>query len=250
MAVKPDYVEDPNCKFTLVSGPEGSGKAFFSLWFLHKLVFPNAVDEKELFRVQFTVRAADSRMKHNQRTFPDTVTTMVEEAISAKRKSGEESQGVTTKVELYLHVILSGGSESFKKHFDTDAKLNRIVATLEEKMAYRFVKGVHVTITGSALTKVTADIMEGTKFVMQPWTLENFDAMVDASDHVNKEKVKEAIRIYRSVFQYLLTNAQQAVMLFEIIKDMVSESQKHQLENFINLLATIVFRREDDDVYE
>jgi hypothetical protein len=240
VTAKPDHVQNPKFNFTLVFGPSGSGKTLFCMRRLYELVFPAATYEAEVVRIRVLASDVVDEMEIGNISFPDAVAVKVQEPI--EQKLSDERASNAKMVPLYLHVIVDeAGRDSYKHYFDTAAKIEDIVTALREKMPFQFDKGVHVTVTGVGLQASTAEIdslAETTKFYMQPWALENFDALVQASEHPDEVQVKEIIRRY-PIFQALLTNGRGSYFLYNWVQNMLSKN-RYSFDGCVNLIVSKV----------
>jgi hypothetical protein len=183
--VKPDKIEGPIPSFTLVVGPSGSGKTYFATYRLHELVFPN-VDEKEIVRVHIRPNPVIRYMKHINEgaDCPSSVVDCVKGCI--ERKLGD--LGPVPSVQLYLHVVFddialskNDFKESLEEYMNTTEKIESIVKALQSMKTYKFEKGVHLTLVGTDLDWYTMHIdrADTIKFRMQPWTMNNFNSLLD-----------------------------------------------------------------------
>jgi hypothetical protein len=234
VAVTPLAVERPDFNFTLVLGPSGSGKTMFALRRLPSLIFEQG--EKAIFRVQYRTYIIYTRMLNGNVSFPEAVVSYVQTTI--KVKLSESSLTDVTNVNLGLHVILDeAGSEMYKPWLDSASKITDIVNAIRETMVYKFLKGVHVTLVGTGLELSTMSIdskTEITKFKMQPWTMENFDKLVDVTDYPEKEKVKRAVRRL-PILMSLVANARCAYILLRYaVPEPVFLETKNWMESSLN----------------
>jgi hypothetical protein len=215
VAVTPLEIGSRNFSFTVVLGPNGSGKTMFALRRLPSLIFKGG--ENTMFRVHFHTLMAHDGVMPDSTSFPDDVASYVEQRITQKL-SASCLTNVTT-VNLNLHVILdTAGGESYKPCFDSASKILDIVGALRDKMRYKFTKKIHVTLVGAGLELSTLAIdskTETTKFRMLPWTVEHFEKMIDAADY--KEVVKRVVRSF-PILVSLATNARCAFILFRHVR--------------------------------
>jgi hypothetical protein len=218
--------------YTLVLGPSGSGKTMFALRRLPSMIFEEG--ETFIFRVQFRTKLAYQAVS-SEVSFPEAVATYVQNCITEKL-SGTNFTNLAT-VDLKLHVILDeAGSESYKPFLDSARKITEIVTALQNMVPYRFLKGVHVTLVGTGLELTTLAIdstADTTKFRMQPWTVENFDKLVDVSSYPEKQKVKQAVRRF-PILMSLVANARCAYLLLKAMPEAVFLEKENWLKSSLN----------------
>jgi hypothetical protein len=246
VSVKPDHISDRGNNFTLVLGPSGSGKTYFALYGLPKLAFRETASN-EILVVHFKAYTVNTIMKtEHHPSFPQAVASYVEQQIN-QRLSGKMSASGTyvddsKMVELALLVVIDeAGGDVYKEYFESAENVEAIVTALKEKMDLKFMKRIHVTVAGTRLEATTdaiSSVVQTTKFRMQPWTLRNFDAMVDASTHSDKELVKEVVHSF-SILESLTSNARCAFYLLNVMTD-YSFLRRNRVKQFVGLAISSV----------
>jgi hypothetical protein len=241
----PKLIDDRKPEFTLVLGPSGSGKTVFALRRLPALLFEGTVET--CYRLLFPAVEVTYLMSTTGLSFPDAVASLVQAKIATELSPF----GLTNvkEIDLNLHVTIDeAGVESFKDYFDTKAKIVQIVNAVKTKMRYKFTKEVHITLAGSGLEVTTANIstmVEATKYKMQPWTIKNFEAMVDASHHTNKGLIKSVVQDY-PILEDLASNARCGFFLF---RSMLDERflGKNRKKSFAKVLVSVAADRYCDN---
>jgi hypothetical protein len=248
VSVDPEQVPNRGNDFSLVLGPSGSGKTVFAIFRLHQMVFPDASDT-EILVVHFQADQAlnDDELETNDNfNVPKAIASLVEREIERKLSRKMQQSGVYVDdikiVQLCLHVVVDeAGGGRYKPYFGTLSGINAIVAAVKEQMVYKFTGKVHVSIVGTGLETTTDAInsrVDCTKFRMQPWTCQNFDAMVDASSHSHKSLVKEVVHGF-PILVSLISNARCGFYLLESMTD-YSFLQKNRVKQFVDLIISIV----------
>jgi hypothetical protein len=184
--VVPDKIERSIPNFTLVVGPLGSGKTYFAVNRLYELVFPG-VSETEIVRVLIKPNPVIRYIKKNEGAdCPASIVDCVKGCIERKLEGFGD---VSSSIQLYLHVIFDDISifqndfrESLEEYMNTTEKIEGIVKALKTMAKYNFDKGVHLTLVGNDLDAYTyhIDRDDTIKFRMQPWTKNNFFALLGA----------------------------------------------------------------------
>lgn len=127
------------------------------------------------------------------------------------------------------------GGDEYQEHFKSAAKFREIVAAIETGR-YRF-KEVHLSVAGTRLETTTSEINsseETTKFRMQHWTAENFEALVHSS---NPTRVKEVMR----QFPFLEDIASNGRCAFYLLKSMKAVwIAPNQIKGLVNGLVLSV----------
>jgi hypothetical protein len=242
VSVKPKEVSDRGKVFSLVLGPSGSGKTFFALYGLPELVFE--APQTEILVVHFqSDQAVDRWKRRGLGKFPAAVASMVEERIKTRLAEKMKTlavyvdEGNNEDVQLGLHVIIDeAGGDEYQAFVGTAAGIENIVAALKEEMEYKFKKKVHVSIVGTGLETTTSSIrslVDCTKFRMQPWTLHNFDAMVNASRHhaEKKQLVKDVVHEF-PILESLISNARCAFYLLKCMTESIF-LRKNRVKQFV-----------------
>jgi hypothetical protein len=123
---------------------------------------------------------------------------------------------VYSNIKLGLHVVIDeAGNDEYREYFNTAEKIEEIVTAVQRDMKFTFLKRVHLTLAGTRLETLTDTInslTDTTKFRMQSWTTQNFDAMVDASFHTQKDLVKRLVHGF-PILDSLTSNARCAFYL-------------------------------------
>jgi hypothetical protein len=242
VSVKPTTVADKGRhQFSLVLGSSGSGKTYFALYHLPRLIFRQSTTEQVL-TVHFQADAARLLMDeaNNYHNFPAAVKSLVEAKIQ------RELEGVCTddnkNVQLFLHVVIDeAGSEQYKPYFDTADKINSIASALETMMFKFQSKKIHVTVVGTRLENSTGAIkslVDCTKFRMQPWTDSNFNALVASSEHPQQNMVIDAVK-GNPILYSLISNARCAYYLLISMNDYAFLHQNH-VNQFVNVIVSRV----------
>ena len=206
--------------FTLVLGSSGSGKTLFAIRQLPQLLF-GPEKSKTYFRVHFDASdALDAMNLRASLTFPKAVASIVNNKISDfLHEKNADCDGIA--VQLRLHIIIDeAGKEEYQEHFETALQIKQIVEVVKNETKVKFRRGVHVTVAGTGLDKVTARIssaVETIKFRMQPWTVENFEALVKASRVENQQQVKDFVRDF-AILGNLITNGRCAFFLLSTLQ--------------------------------
>jgi hypothetical protein len=220
-AFEPDRM--PN--FTLVMGPSGSGKTMFALEHLPSNVFPEAKSPQEIFRVHLTARTL-LKETEGELDLAALLVNHVEGQVAVLLR-GYVTQ-VVPPIHLFLFVVIDeAGSTGYKSYFDTADKIKNLVNALHNMEKYKFVKGVHVTVTGTGLETSTDGIdpnVETIKFRMQPWSQSNFHALLTNLKRSDEATIKGIVMRY-PILQSLTTNARCAYFLADSMPDLTSRSQ-------------------------
>jgi hypothetical protein len=202
--------------FTLVMGPSGSGKTMFSLNLLPRMVFSNnAESHQEMFRVHRTVENVIKEMS-TAIDLPTLLADEVQAIVARKLANYDYDKTARLSIDLALFVILdeAGGSE-YKDFFNKASKIQNLVEALEQMQHFTFTKGVHVTLTGTALETITQKIsskVETFKFRMQPWKEKHFRALLANVKRIDRENVVKFVERF-SILASLRTNARCAYFL-------------------------------------
>jgi hypothetical protein len=240
VSVVPSKLGSRSFNFTLVLGPSGSGKTLFALRRLPSLIFTG--DESSICRVQFRTRLAYEKMTPSKVSFPEAVAMHVQRCITDRLSKSDSLIDVTT-IDLALHVILDeAGKEAYRDLFDTADKIILICNALRDNMRYKFKMGVHVTVVGTGLELSTLEIdstKETTKFKMQPWTVKNFDKLVDVSNYPAKSKVKQVVRRF-PILVSLVANARCAYILLKAMPESELLERKNWIKSSLNSIITQV----------
>ncbi len=104
-----------------------------------------------------------------------------------------------------------------------------------------FARGVHVTVVGTGLEQITADIVavkDVYKFRMQPSTAVNFDALVDHANNNNMAQAQQIKQVVHnvSILQDLSSDARCAYFL---IRSFRSDPylRKNRLRSFVKVVV-------------
>lgn len=233
-------------EFSLVLGSSGSGKTLFAIKRIPQLIF-GTQDEKNYFRIHFRARRVTDFMETYHETnpdkklaFPNAVAMIVKDVIE-KQLSGKGLDEVKTlSIPIHITIDEAGGDDN-KPNFNTATKIRSIVEAIKAEGTFEFQKPIHVTVVGTRLEASTGDIAstrETTKFRMQPWTAKNFDALVDASSHSDKVRLKEVVHGF-PILEDLITNARCAYFVLESMKD-VSRLREDRVKSSVAVVVSSV----------
>jgi hypothetical protein len=222
--------------FSLVLGPSGSGKTMFCLQELGNRVFRGAVIEKNVFRVHLTVNTLlnlldddDDDKKKKTIDLAGLLEKYVHDRVARLLSDYVTSTTAPPPIDLFLLVVLDeAGRTEFKPFFDTAAKIQKLVTALQDMKVYKFTKGVHVTVIGTALETSTKDVdskRETVKFRMQPWSRKNFLALLIKLDRKNRSKVVGMVERF-PIVDSLTTNARCAFYLADTMPSLLTVSEE------------------------
>jgi hypothetical protein len=219
-----DETRFPN--FTLVMGPSGSGKTMFAMEHLPTIVFSEATSLEEIFRVHLTARTLVGDSK-DELDLPTLLVNHVQNQVAYLLREYRTDGIVVPPINLFLFVVIDeAGSAQYKRYFDKANKIEKLVTALHSMKKFKFVKGVHVTVTGTGLETSTDGIdpnVETIKFRMQPWSLSNFYALLNEMKRSDEEKIKGIVMCY-PILQSLTTNARCAYFLADSMPDLTARS--------------------------
>jgi hypothetical protein len=212
--------------FSLVLGSSGSGKTLFAIRRIPELLF--GMDETTYFRLHFRASNVTNLInKHKEKAenigfteqtldFPKAVSAIVD-TIIGELLSGKGLDD-TEILNIPIHITIDeAGAEISKVYIGTAEAIEEIVDVVREKGKFKFPKGVHVTVAGTRLETSTSTILstvQTTKFRMQAWTDENFDALVDNAKHPLASRVKQVVHGF-PILEDLTTNARCAFYVLE-----------------------------------
>jgi hypothetical protein len=86
-------------------------------------------------------------------------------------------------------------------------------------MSFTFLKSIHLTVVGSCLETQTdygGSVVEHTEYYMQPWKLEHFNYMVNASASTHQQQIQAAVN-QCPILQSLISNARCASYVLSVM---------------------------------
>ncbi len=201
--------------FSLVLGSSGSGKTLFAIRRIPELLF--GMDETTYFRLHFRASKVTNLMSDTV-DFPMSVSAIVDEMVGELLSGNKGLDDDTVSLNIPIHITIDeAGAQVYKPYLDTAEKIKDIVGAVKNEGKFKFLQSVHVTLAGTRLETITSDIVstvETTKFWMQAWTPENFDALVEKSPHPLPARVKHIVHGY-PILEDLSTNARCAFYVLE-----------------------------------
>ncbi len=227
-------------------GSSGSGKTLFAIRRIPELLFQT--DEANYFRLHFIAdQATNLMMKTNNNSrrkkildFPKAVAAVVDNMVGELLTDKGLDDVKFLNIPLHITIDEAGG-EANKEYFDTAEKIESIVTAVRKGAKFKFQQEIHVTVVGTRLETSTADIFtpkETTKFRMQAWTAENFDALVDKSSHPLKNRVKQVVHAF-PVLEDLTSNARCAFYVLESMEN-VSLLRENRVKSSVPVIVSSV----------
>jgi hypothetical protein len=217
---KPLGKTDTIPNFTLVMGPSGSGKTMFCLECLPLMVFPEASNMKEIFRVHlraFTLLEDYDETKPKL-DLPTLLGNHIQNVVRGWLPDYRYTTRTVLPIDLFLFVVIDeAGSRRYKSFFESDAEILKLVTALH-KMNYKFMKGVHVTVTGTGIETLTKSIdskVATKKYHMKPWLSTHFHAMLANMKRKDDEDMVKRIVKRFPILENLTTNARCAYYLVD-----------------------------------
>ncbi len=236
--------------FSLVLGSSGSGKTLFAIRRIPELLF--GMDETTYVRLHFRASKPTNLInKHKEKAkslklteqtldFPKAVSAIVDEMVG-QLLSGKGLED-TVSLNIPIHITIDeAGAQAYKPYLDTAEKIEDIVTAVKNEGKFKFLQGVHVTVAGTRLETITSDIVssvETTKFWMQAWTPENFDALVEKSPHPLPVRVKQVVHGF-PILDDLTTNARCAFYVLEYLEN-VSLLRENRVKSSVPVIVAAV----------
>jgi hypothetical protein len=225
-------------KFSLVLGSSGSGKTLFAIRRIPELLF--GMDETKYFRLHFRARKVTNLMSDTI-DFPKAVSAIVDKMVG-ELLSGKGLDDDTVSLNIPIHITIDeAGAQVYKPYLDTAEKIKDIVTAVKHEGKFKFLQDVHVTVAGTRLETITSDILstiETTKFWMQAWTPEKFDAMVEKSPHPLPVRVKQVVHGF-PILEDLTTNARCAFYVLEYMEN-VTLLRENRVQSSVPVIVAAV----------
>ncbi len=235
----PVFADESETKpnFSLVLGSSGSGKTLFAIRRIPELLF--GMDETKYFRLHFRASKVTNLMSDTvdfSKAVSAIVDTMVGQLLSGKGLDD------TVSLNIPIHITVDeAGAQVYKPYLDTAEKIEDIVRAVKNEGIFKFLQGVHVTVAGTRLETITSDILstvETTKFWMQAWTPEKFDALVEKSPHPLPARVKQVVHGF-PILEDLTTNARCAFYVLEYMGN-VSLLRENRVKSSVPVIVAAV----------